>query len=327
MSNDVSLEVKHQERNRKLPWIGVGESGFWTSLDQALHDCGLDFEVSSHDALWKYEGVMNPMMPSAFQVSATTYNEVPDIQVNVIDGTDRIVGVTSDRYSIIQNKQAFSLLQPFLDLGGAILQGGMTMQGMCFMVLECGNRGTVLGDDFRYYVCAMNSFNGKFPMAVFITPVRVVCQNMFRKLMKNDNVMSIKHASNGSDRVEQAKLASSSMASFISDFHERANELMLKKASPYDFASMLFKYPNKNSVKNYDRSCERVDEMREVFVNEYVMAPDNMDNIDNMWGMANAYYDYMSHRPEAKNMWEDDWNDRRLSGIMSGKDIDTKLFR
>ena len=73
-------------------------------------------------------------------------------------------------------------------------------------------------------------------------------------------------------------------------------------------------------------SKERVDQIRQEFMDVYYNAPDNQKFHGTSMGFVNAYYDYLSHRNPTKLM-PGNWSHRRLSGLVSGNDVKTKLFK
>lgn len=87
---------------------------------------------------------------------------------------------------------------------------------------------------------------------------------------------------------------------------------------------MLFPYPKPGGTREL-MSRDRIDSMREEFYDTYYLASDNYDFRETGMGFLNAYYDYLSHRGQTKNM-NNNWNDRRLSGLVSGSDIKTKVI-
>lgn len=297
-------------RKRTLPWLGTGVSGEWTSVGEALYEGKLDYDVSQSSA---YDGFGN---------------EVPGLLVNHNTLTRQIVGVTSNQYGVVQNRDAFSLLDPFCSAGGVIEHAGMTVNGMCFMVMRMpGMAFGFEGDDFELYVCAMNSFNGKFPLALIITPVRVYCQNMFRKLMKRgDTVLMIKHGRFAAERILSASKASSLLLDYQSDF---VNELTVSANTPTygitEFTERLLPLvPETPEHPRAKFSNERIEAQRDEFVNEYYLAPDNLKYEGTRLGLLNAYYDWITHHVPVRTSAS--FEEIRFSNMMNGTAVNRKLI-
>lgn len=304
--------------NRQAPWIGIGVSGHWTDYREALHDAQLDFEVEAKDAKVEVD------IPAWSGGSIMRYDTVPGVQVNMVKDSDKILGCVSKQYGIVQNEQAFKLLEPFTQLGGVITNAGMTEQGLVFMVLRM-RREMMQGDEWDFDVMCTNSFNGNFPCALMMVPTRIICQNMYRKLMggSSDSLLHVRHCSMSERRLEAAGKVTGNVMSYITAFglalSQAANKHLTMRRVERDILPMLFPYPKPGGDK-YVMSKERVDRMRQDFMDRYYDAPDNAKFHGTGLGFINAYYDYLSHGDPGKCM-PGSWADRRFSNIVSGSNI------
>ena len=305
---------------RDAPWIGIGVRGAWKHWQDALVEAKLDFEVSPHPA--KVEIVD---YGKSGQFNTSYYDTVPGVQVNV-DNNNRILGCVSSQYGIIQNKDAFSLLQPLLDDGAIITNAGMTEQGLCFMI-AVWETTDILGEEWNYNIMCTNSFNSQFPCALIMVPTRIICQNMYRKVLKqNDAMLHIRHMSLAPRRIEEAKLNTSRCLTYMDSFNDVMNQLADGVMSTKDIQNLielLFPLPPKHAER-YESSKARVLMQREEFVDGYMLSPTIARWRDKPVGFLHAYYDYLSHRGQAKNM-PGSWSDRRLSTLVSGDAVNTNV--
>lgn len=308
-------------RQRKAPWIGAGKSGSWDSVTDALRECGLNFHVKS----LKPSIEIDERLPIT-EVSYIEKKDVPNTWANVRTDSNEIIGVVSDKYNIVQNKIAFSLMQPVLDAGGEITAGGMTEQGLCFMVAQCEKFMTEAGE-LQMNVMVTNSFNGKYPLSVILSPTRIICQNMYRGLTKNkDNVLRIMHSITALDRVEEAKSVMSVMNDEILRTLERikiANGKAMGNVDLKHYLKMAFPMP-KVSEEIAQITREKIEEQRERFLDIYYDASDNVAFHGRCLGFLNAYYDYMSH--DIPNRRYSDWEGRRLGKIVDGSSVRFNLI-
>ena len=298
-------------RTRAVPWIGIGASGSWDNVSEALYEGELNYKVTQTQAYDVYG------------------NEIPGVKINHHAGTHEIMGVTSDQYGVVQNIDAFSLLDPFCAAGGIIEHAGMTSNGMCFMVMRIpGMAFGFEGDDFELYVCAMNSFNTKFPLAIIITPVRVYCQNMFRKLMKRgDAVLMIRHGRFANDRIISASKASSLLLDYEADFltQLQADANAGQKLGVAGFTERLLPMvPVDSKHPRAKQTNERIKIQRQEFINDYYFAPDNVKYEGTKLGLLNAYYDWITHHEPAKSTVN--YEDIRFANLMSGGGVNRKLI-
>ena len=297
-------------RKREVPWIGVGISGEWDNTSEPLYESELNFTVRQSAAYDRYG------------------NELPGVMVNHNETTGEILGVTSDQYGVVQNRDAFSLLDPFCCAGGVIEHVGMTVNGMCFMIMRIpGMAFGFEGDDFELYVCAMNSFNGKFPLAIIITPIRVYCQNMFRKLMKKgDTVLMIKHGRFAKERMLSASAASSLLLDYRMDFESTllTNSMLHRTASKLDefVERMMPLVPTERPRAQL--SNDRIEAQRADFIKNYYHAPDNEKYEGTRLGILNAYYDWITHHIPSRA--SENFNDVRLGNMMNGTAVSRKLI-
>ena len=307
---------------RRKPWLGVGVSGHWTDYREALEAAGMDFTVHAYDA--KVELMDDP------DLEVVRYERVPDVQVNVRVDDNKIMGCVSDRYSIIQNHEAFALLEPFTQAGGVIEHAGYTEQGLMFMVLHIRNE-SMLGDDFSFDVMCCNSFNGAFPLSLKMVPTRIICQNMYRKLMggNSDALLKVRHSSLAKPRLAAASSATGNVLGYIAAFDHTlqfANTKQLSKIGVEEILlPKLFPYPKEGGEREATFRA-KVDALREDFMDRYYDAEDNRKYHEKALGFINAYYDYLSHHDPTKNM-PGSWDDRRLSGLVSGTDVKSNLIK
>lgn len=315
---------------RNAPWIGIGASGHWTDYRDAMIAGGLDFTVWQEKTYWN-----NPVVPIA-QIPGypmggliTQTPEELDMLVNVRDTDNKVLGTVTRQYGVVQNRDAFSLLEPFTDAGGVITNAGMTEQGLCFMVLRMSKQ-RFLGDDFDFDVMCCNSFNTAFPLSLMFVPTRIICQNMYRKFMHggSDMLLHMRHGNNIDKRLEAANKAVASLSDYTRKFgevYDYANSKDMTVRQMVDVIAMLFPYPKPGGPREL-ASREKVDALRKEFYDKYYLAKDNEKYQGTVLGFLNAYYDYLSHRQPVKSM-PGSWESRRLSGIVSGNDVKAGIIK
>lgn len=300
----------------KAPWIGVGCSGNWSVVEDAMDACGLNFEVRPKNVQFSYD-----------EDNLTYYETIPGFKAMVRTDSNKALGCVSDTYQLVQNHEIFSMLEPFVNAGGHIVAGGMTNQGLCFMVaeMEVSNIG---GDDYAINIMATNSFNGRFPASLICTPVRIICQNMYRQLMnKADNVARFRHSLNISGRLNAIKSAYEMFLDYKDGFSNHINVLKSSQAkhSIDEVVELMFPYSEVDpDSPRYESSRERVDERRAYYINHYYNSDTNSD-FGSCFALVNAYYDYISHDVPVRKT-EEEYKDSRLSKIVGGTMVKPKLM-
>ena len=287
------------------PWIGVGTSGEWISVSEALYDSGLAFNVNQEDC-YTHEGYI-----------------IPGLSVNRKADDGVILGYTSNKYGVIQNHEAFSMMEPFIKAGGRIIQAGQTVNGMMFMVLKL-DMITVLGDDYELYVFVTNSFNRAYPCSLIMTPMRIICQNMYRNIIK-DTIFTARHNGLANNRIETVIDVLHASINYTNSFEDRLEASYKSKANDAyttKFIEKLFPYKDQNLMT--ERMKLDIDTQRELFISQYFNAEDNLKYHGTKLGLINAYYDWVTHAsPQRMTM---NFDSRRLAGLISGEAIDKKLL-
>lgn len=304
-------------RNRVAPWIGIGVSGQWDNSLDAIRASQLDFHVRQEELFWQREENISG--------ASVVYNEKAPMFANIRDTDDRLLGCVTPNYKVVQNRDAFSLIDPFLGNNGFISHAGMTEDGLCFMVAEVKTK-VIGGEDYTINLMITNSFNTKYPCQIIMTPVRIICQNMYRKLIP-DRIFVAKHTIAANDRLRAIASGNAVEKKILafSDIIEQAQGRSMSQQKLNALIGMLFPYPKEGGPREQTFKI-KADEQRQKFLDVYYDAPDNLKHHDTMFGFINAYYDYVSHREQSRSTGIR-WADRRLSGIVDGGDIEVGILK
>lgn len=301
--------------NRVAPWLGIGVQGQWDNSFDALQAADLDFNVRQEELFWQRDD------------QGIVYNERVPMFANVRNTDDRLLGCVTPQYKIIQNRDAFSLIDPFVaGNNGSITNVGMTEDGLCFMVARVQVERTIGSEPYEINLMVTNSFNTKYPCQIILTPIRIYCQNMYRKLT-SDRVFLAKHTTTADERLQriaQGNVVEKKVLAF-SNVIESYQGKHMSKTQLEALIAMLFPYPKEGGPREVTYRL-KADEQRERFKDQYFDAPDNRVHQDSAFGFVNAYFDYLSHRTPTRDM-SGSWADRRLSGLVSGLDVNQSVLR
>lgn len=305
------------QQNRVAPWLGIGVQGQWDNSFDALQAAGLDFDVRQEDLFWQ-----------SFDIDkGLVFNELVPMYANVRNTDDKLLGCVTPQYKIIQNRDAFSLIDPFVQGNdGVITNVGMTEDGLAFMVARVQVERTIGGEPYEINLMATNSFNTKYPCQIILTPIRIYCQNMYRKLV-NDRVFLAKHTLTANDRlvaIAQGNAVEKKVLAFANVIESYQGKHM-SKSQLKALIAMLFPYPKEGGPREQTFRL-KADEQRQRFEDQYYDAPDNRVHHGNAFGFVNAYFDYLSHRSATRET-SMAWADRKLSGLVSGLDINQGALR
>lgn len=262
---------------REATWDSIGAGINTSKFDEALAECGLDFTASMSPAM--------TTMPDGILA------RIPN--TNAVVGTDnKIHGVVSDAYHIIQNREAFDFAQYIAD-GLTFLRGGETETGLNYLIAALPSI-KVLGDEITPHLIFQNSFNKKYICKAAIYPLRIVCQNQFNVAFRSaENAVSIRHSRTAAEKLEQAKATMSTAAAYMAEFSKLAEKFATLRvgAGAVDaFADFLF--PIKGELK--ENELRRL-EVKRADLRNCFNADDNGNFRNSAWGLINAYADFATH--------------------------------
>jgi phage/plasmid-like protein (TIGR03299 family) len=175
---------------RETPWHGLGVLlGSAPTTREAIVAAGLDWAVDQQP-LFLQDGRKAPAL------------------VNVRSTDKSILGVTGPATGVLQNVDAFSFFDPFLEAKECELEtAGSLRQGARVWVLAKILRAPsviVPGDEVSKYLLLSNSHDGKVAVRVGYTPIRVVCNNTLTAAHDDDasQLIKIHHSRRVKEAVE-----------------------------------------------------------------------------------------------------------------------------
>lgn len=178
---------------RQTPWHGLGTVlPDAPTVKEGILAAGLNWRVDQYPA---YINTGNGTLP------------VPDTQVNVRDTDHAVLGVVGKQYVPLQNEEAFEFFSPWLGSGVASLEcAGALDDGKIIWVLSRLNgvdREVVDGDPIQSFLLLYHSHDGRYPVTVQSTDIRVVCANTLRMAQRASKaIASARHTANLCDRME-----------------------------------------------------------------------------------------------------------------------------
>lgn len=269
---------------RTSAWSRVGTEYRTHSLEDAFKAYDLDYNVVSVPLYGDYNGQSI---------------EIPNKKVTMREDTKKPFGIVSDRYPIIQNREALSFMESVIaDSGMELVRGGHTSWGSYYMIGELPEV-SILGDSVKPHLIFQSSHDGSVPLKATICMLRMVCQNQFAHSFK-DSPATIKvvHRGDTDAKLRAAADTLHGLHEYVKTYDQQAERLASIKVTPKKFNSIVesyFKIPEDASAKVEERIVSR----RDAFKSAYD-ALDNGNLRGNLWGVINAYTDYATHR-EVKN--------------------------
>ena len=260
-----------------------------TTVEEALN------EANANRMLCKGEMYTKNPITGEFILVPNTFSTIPIY--NEYDVDTPLAGSVTSKYEIIQDYDSFSFLDcvPEAEIKKVGLNHDRTMSYLIAKIPEI----TILGDNYENYLCVRNYQNGRGNFEVTICPLRIVCQNQFNIAFKESpNTITIRHSRQAPDRIESAKKVITAHNEYYKTLQIQANEWATTHVGAYSIQQVVEDlFPIKEDMKEFQK--ERMEELRHLF-NKALNSNDNQNFKNSVWGMINAYSDYITHREPAR---------------------------
>lgn len=275
----MAHEVENMFSTRETPWHGLG-----TVVEEAL---------SSEDALvmggldWKV--VQKQLMTNDFR-------KINGYKANVRETDQQLLGIVSDRYQVVQNKDAFSFVDSLLGEGVKFETAGSLKQGRSVWMLAKLPQTYQFGDDeISPYLVFSNTHDGSTAIKIAMTPIRVVCSNTLNlALNTSKRTWSTIHTGNMEEKLEEAHKTLFMAHQYMTKLEREMDKLMNIKLSDkevFDYIDLLIPkkdYPTKLQMDNLSRLK---DNLRACYFN----APDLINVPKSAYRFINAVSDFATH--------------------------------
>ena len=275
----MSANVESMFYVRKPCWHGMGvrvEEAL-TSKD-ALHYSGLDWQVKQE-----------PLMTG-------TFKSVPGYVANVRSDNDRILGIVSDSYKVVQNEEAFAFTDALIGEGVRYETAGSLDEGRkVWLLAKLPERYQLVGEDVDPYIVFTSSHDGSGAIRVAPTPIRVVCQNTLNLALNTaKRSWSTTHTSNVHSRLDDARNTLLFADKYMKALQQEAERLSMQRVTDKLFYNLVDKLlPVDEDASEQTKSNNL--KQRSDLIYRYFHAPDLVDLPKNGWRFINAVSDHATH--------------------------------
>lgn len=272
--------------DRTTTWHAIGKDvSECTDMEQVLEASGLDYRV-----------VKRPLFYGGSWADESGTIELVDRFVTVRESDNHPYDVVSDKFEIIQNRDAFDFVNY---MGSEVFfeKAGETATGMVYVIARLPEVN-ILGDAFTPHVIFRNGFNGKVKITAAICPLRMVCQNQFNFAFRHtENTVTIRHVQNAEQKLQEAREVLRVSADYMDQLNLMAQTYVGKKLGKDALSwvlDMMFPIKDRETLNHY--ALHRLEVARARFTQAYE-ADDNSNFRGTAWGMINAYTDFLTHAP------------------------------
>jgi phage/plasmid-like protein (TIGR03299 family) len=220
---------------------------------------------------------------------------IPGYVANVRSDTKETLGIVSQRYCIAQNKDVFAFADELIGNGKVKCTSetaGSLFNGRRVFMLVNMPKGRIIGDEYQPYLCLSNSHDGSACLQVFLTGIRVVCNNTLSAALHTANrKISIRHLSIMEQRKDEALRTMGAASKYFHDLEGFASMLAGKKVSINKVLTKLFPVSREMSRRQVNSN----NEVKEVIKTLFKQKDDLQNFKGTAWGVYNAIADYRSN--------------------------------
>jgi phage/plasmid-like protein (TIGR03299 family) len=315
---------------RQMPWHGLGAvlDEYPESIEDALQKAGLEWGVSKGDVLVvktperRYPCEVCEGSGKSLMYNAITCGEcngegerivpaeiVPatEFKANVREDTGDILGIVSNDYKIVPNKDAFKFMDSLIgsdlhfETAGS-LQGGRKV----WVLAKVPEYIEVGGDQVGNYLYVANSHDGSMAVTASVTPVRIVCANTLGAALRRSDVnaqrtFKFRHTGNLQNKFDEARKVMGITINYAEQFKVLGDRLAQQHMGAAQFDQKVVK-PLLGLDKREDlgkRALTHRENAREVILGTfggYGLAGDTTGNSPNTkwcaWNAIGEYADY-----------------------------------
>lgn len=294
---------------REVPWHGMGtivEDA--PNSEEAIITAGLDWEVESRK-MYLADG-----------------SEVPDAFANVRNTDNSVLGIVGNRYTIVQNNEAFSFTDNLIGEGCVYETAGSLRDGkQIWLLARLPKAILIAGDKVMPYLCFTNTHDGTGAVKVFMTPIRVVCNNTLNQALSTaKRTWSARHTGSIESKLREATETLELANSYMAELKKTSETLALQKIDQKKLLKMIEELvPMEEGIS--ERQKTGIRDLRNDIWFRYTYAPDLADREETLFRFVNAVADTTTHKEP--NRLTKNWKENQFANIITGSDLLDKAYK
>ena len=264
---------------RVAPWHGLGtrvENAL--SSGEALKASGLDWNV-----------IQKPIMTDDL-------TPITGYKANIRDSDNKVLGVVSDRYKVVQNSEAFAFTDALLGEGVRYETAGSLQEGRkIWLLAKLPEKYIIEGEQIEPYLVFSSSHDGSGAIKAAMTPIRVVCQNTLNLALSSaKRVWSTIHMGELAAKMDEAHntllLAEKYMRDLGGEF-SRLSRIKMSDSKVMEYIDLLLPMDDEPT----DIRRKNISRIREDLKHRYFDAPDLAHVGKNAYRFVCAVSDFATH--------------------------------
>ena len=276
----MAANVESMFYTRTKPWHGLGvQVQEAPESKDALRLAGLDWKVYQRE-VYTDSGI-----------------KIEGYRANVRNTDNKVLGVVTERYKIVQNEEAFSFTDALLGKGVRYETAGSLQEGKkVWLLARLPKEYIISGEQISPYLVFSNSHDGSAAVRVAVTPIRVVCNNTLNLALSTaKRSWAMVHTGNIKGKIHEAQETLFMAENYMSKLGKEFEELKRQKLSERqgkEYIELLLPLEKTSSLV----TAKNVKKLRDDLRARYYDAPDLQDvGGNNAYRFINAVSDFATH--------------------------------
>lgn len=276
----MAANVESMFYTRTKPWHGLGvQVQEAPESKDALRLAGLDWKVYQRE-VYTDSGI-----------------KIEGYRANVRNTDNKVLGVVTERYKIVQNEEAFSFTDTLLGKGVRYETAGSLQEGKkVWLLARLPKEYIISGEQISPYLVFSNSHDGSAAVRVAVTPIRVVCNNTLNLALSTAKCSwAMVHTGNIKGKIHEAQETLFMAENYMSKLGKEFEELKRQKLSERqvkEYIELLLPLEKTTSLV----TAKNVKKLRDDLRARYYDAPDLQDvGGNNAYRFINAVSDFATH--------------------------------
>ncbi len=291
---------------------------------EAIQEAGLDWEVKSEPIFIEDKGLSS---------SDNNVVAVPNRQAIVRQDNRSVLGIVTDRYTPVQNVEAFTFADSLVGPNQAVYENAGQTRGGGRVWLQLRLPGEIQieanpEDRIQKYILLVNGHDGKQSVKAVVTPVRIVCSNQLTTTLRNqENCISIRHTGEISAKVSEAQRVLGLTVKYYDDLSQVYNLLARKQVTTVEVTELVKQLvPDSKDGKSSTRTKNIRHHIEHLF--QYGKGNTLPGIRGTAWALLNGVTEYTTHGRSAHGKSQVEKAESRLDSVLfgSGANLNDRAF-
>ena len=276
----MAANVESMFYTRTKPWHGLGiQVQEAPESKDALKLAGLDWKVYQRE-VYTDSGI-----------------RIDGYRANVRNTDNKVLGVVTERYKIVQNEEAFAFTDALLGKGVRYETAGSLQEGRkVWLLARLPKEYIISGEQISPYLVFSNSHDGSAAVRVAVTPIRVVCNNTLNLALSTaKRSWAMVHTGNIKGKIQEAQETLFMAETYMNKLGKEFETLKRQKLSDRqikEYIELLLPLEKTTSLV----TAKNVKKLRDDLRARYYDAPDLQDvGGNNAYRFINAVSDFATH--------------------------------